>query len=96
MGHQTFPLMRVIGVKMWICGLKTAKITVNRRYLSWRYLSNFETVLRISSSLGFFRFSPIFFANSSGKPVGSYSRSYFFELGFQFWATSRKPRKINF
>ena len=30
-------------------GLKTAKITVNGRYLSWRYLANFETVLRTSS-----------------------------------------------
>ena len=32
-------------------GLKTAKITVNRRYLSWHglYLANFETVLRTSS-----------------------------------------------
>ena len=30
-------------------GLKTAKITVNRRYLSWQYLANFETVLRTSS-----------------------------------------------
>ena len=30
-------------------GLKTAKITVNRRYLSWCYLANFKTVLRTSS-----------------------------------------------
>ena len=30
-------------------GLKTAKITVNCRYLSWRYLADFETVLRTSS-----------------------------------------------
>ena len=30
-------------------GLKTAKITVNCRYLSWLYLANFETVSRTSS-----------------------------------------------
>ena len=53
--------------------LKTAKITVNCRYLGWRYLANFESVLRASSR--FLRFLPNFFANSSGKPVGSYVRS---------------------
>ena len=52
-------------------GLKTANITINRRYLSWPYLVNFETVFRTSSR--FLRFSPNFFANSSEKPVGSYA-----------------------
>ena len=52
-------------------GLKTANITINRRYLSWRYLVNFETVFRTSSR--FLRFSPNFFANSSEKLVGSYT-----------------------
>ena len=31
-------------------GLKTVKITANRKYHGWRYLAIFETVLRTSSS----------------------------------------------
>ena len=58
----------LLALKCGSGGLKTAKMTVNRRFLSWRYLAKFETVLRTSSR--FLRFSPNFFANSSEKLVG--------------------------
>ena len=47
--HIIANLRGLLEVKCGSEGLTTAKITVNRRHLSLRYLANFETVLRTSS-----------------------------------------------